>query len=105
MKFITIMSAGLLAAGTVAAMPVEAQRYGYGYGGGQGWHGQRYGSHRGGWRGDRWDRRGPRWQGGHRWDRGPRWNRGSRWGRSGYGRVTCRTGYYGRECFRTFAEP
>lgn len=89
MKLIALFSAAVLATGTlVAAVPAEAQRYGYDNG-----HG-RHGDYR------RDYRRGRR---GH--DRG--YNRGYGYrGQRGYGRsrVVCRVhrGYYGpeRRCFR-----
>ena len=101
MKIIALVGAGLLAAGTVAAVPADAQRYGSGngaYGGhgyGGGYRGHRDGhDFRGGYR------PGPRWRGGYR-HRGYGWNRDRRW-RNGYSRVVCRGGYYGRRCVRTY---
>ncbi len=95
MKIVAMIGAALLATGTVATAPAEAQpRHGYGY--------DRH--DRGGWRDDRG------WRGDRGWrdDRGWRGDRGRRWN-GGYrarGRVVCRVqrGYYGpvRRCFRVY---
>lgn len=83
MKIVALIGAALLATGTFATAPADAQpRYGYGHG---------YDRHDRGWRDDRgW--RGDR----HGWRGGPR-------ARS---RVVCRVqrGYYGpeRRCFRVW---
>ncbi|MBB4616547.1 hypothetical protein [Sphingomonas abaci] len=98
MKIAALIGAGLLATGTLAALPAEAQRWdhrGPGWDRGPGWErgpGRHYG-HGYGWRDDR----GPRWQGGHRWDRGPRWAHGR-----DRGRLICERGYYGRQCYRVY---
>jgi opacity protein-like surface antigen len=105
MKIVALLSAGLLATGTIAATAVptaaDAQRHGWsrghydGYRGGGGWRGDRgWRGYRGGYRNDRWGR-GPGWRGGYRYGGY----------RGGYrGRVVCRVrpGYYGpvRTCFR-----
>lgn len=98
MKIIAVFAAGALAAGTLAAVPADAQRYGWHGDRGHGWHGDRGR----GWRGDRGY--------GRRWDgyRGYRGYRGDYGYRGGYGRtrVVCRIqrGYYGpvRRCFSVY---
>lgn len=110
MRLLTILSAGLLAVGTVAAVPVEAQRHGYGYGGygngyGGGWRGDRYGGRDRHWRGDRRWRGHGRYRpyygrpgyGGHGYGRpGYGWNRPPHWG--GHRPVVCRPGHFGGNC-------
>lgn len=98
MRISALLAAGALATACLAAVPAEAQRYGYGYDSGY------RGDHRGdryrgddGYRGyDNRDRRGHNWRGHGRWNRGYH----------GRPRVTCRIvrGYYGpeRRCFRTY---
>lgn len=49
MKLIALLSAGALAAGTMAAMPADAQRYHDGYGYHHGYDGYRHGYDRGGY--------------------------------------------------------
>lgn len=105
MKIVAFIGAGLLAAGTIAAVPADAQRHGYGrhhgYGHGGGYRGYHGGyGHRGGYGFRGGYRPGPRWHSGYR-HRGYGWNRGPRW-RGGYGRVVCRVGYYGRRCLRPY---
>ena len=116
MKLTVLLGAGALAAGTIAAIPAEAQRYGDRDGYHQDWRGRSY-------RGDNGYRpgydRGYRGAYGYRGDyRGYRDRRGYRGGdrhrsrgydgRGYYGRprVVCRLqpGYYGpvRRCFRTY---
>lgn len=85
MKLAALIGAGLLATGTFAAMPADAQRWrdhrGYDRGYERGYH------HRGP---DRWHR------GGYGWQRGPRWH-----GR-GRGRLVCDYRYRGRQCYRVY---
>lgn len=85
MRIIATLGAGLLAMAGFAAIPAEAQRYGWNDRG-HGWHGDR------GWRGDRWNR-------GRGW-RGDRWGRG----RAPRFRTVCnvRPSYWGpvRQCFQ-----
>ncbi len=75
MKIIALAAAGLLAAGTCAATPADAQRHG--------WND---------WRG---------WNDGRNWDRGRGWNGNRGYGRP---RVRCQIvrGWYGpeRQCWR-----
>ena len=111
MKMSTLIAVGALATGTLAAVPAEAQRYGYDYDSGdrgdssrhhrdddRGYGYRGYEGYRGyGYRGyDDGDRRGYDRRGDHGWHRGYH----------GRPRVTCRIvrGYYGpeRRCFRAF---
>lgn len=109
MKLLALLGVGALAAGTLGAIPADAQRYG-----GDGYRGDRYhdgyGDHRGfrddGYRG--FDRRGGYGYGGGYRPRGGYGFHGGYRGRGYYGRprIVCRIrpGYYGpvRRCFRAY---
>lgn len=104
MKLMTLLGAGVLAAGTITVLPAEAQRYDGAYRHGRGDYGRYHGGHRGAYRGYGY-------RGDHRrYGYGYRGNyHRPRHGWRGYRgrpRVVCRIqrGYYGpvRRCFNAY---